>query len=132
MRDGGHVLLVDDDEDIRESIADVLRHYGFRVETAADGRDALERLRAGGPAPAVILLDLMMPVMDGWQFRAAQLADAALAPIPVVALSGQGRLEEHLPGLRIAEAIRKPFDVNQLVELMSRYTRPGCSGVRGS
>lgn len=82
----GTVLLVDDDHDVREAIADVLEAEGYRVLRAVNGREALRLLR-GDEQPEVVLFDLMMPVMDGWQFRLEQRRDPALAAIPVVALS---------------------------------------------
>src|SRR5262245_13335746 len=82
------VLIVDDDHDIREALSQVLGDEGWVVATAADGREALDYLDAHRDAlPEVILLDLMMPVMSGGEFRAEQLKDPSLAPIPVVVIS---------------------------------------------
>src|SRR3954470_12387725 len=91
------VLVVDDDPDIRESVRLVLEDEGYEVEEAADGAAALALLRAATTRPDVILLDLMMPVMNGWQFRAAQLADDDLADIPVIVLSADSNLSEKAP-----------------------------------
>ena len=85
--DAKAVLLVEDDIDVREAVADTLDEAGYRVSPARNGQEALDMLRSGAVQPRVILLDLMMPVMDGWQFREEQLRDPALASIPVVALS---------------------------------------------
>ena len=83
---GLRLLVVEDDENIRESLSDLLRDEGATLATAANGREALDELRATKP-PDLILLDLMMPVMDGWEFRVAQRADQALAGIPLIAMS---------------------------------------------
>ena len=84
------VFIVEDDGDTREMLGRFLELEGYRVETAANGKLALERLNSGVGA-CVILLDLMMPVMDGWQFRQAQIRDATLASIPVIVVSAAGR-----------------------------------------
>jgi len=81
MAHSAPVLVVEDDRDVRESLVAVLEDAGYRVMSAADGRAALDLLRAG-PRPAVILLDLMMPVMDGFEFRAEQVRDPSLADVP--------------------------------------------------
>ncbi|HXU03535.1 MAG TPA: response regulator [Polyangia bacterium] len=83
------VLVVEDDQAISTSLSEALREEGFAVTTAGNGRDALELLRAGQP-PSAIILDLMMPVMDGWDFRHAQLHDPALKDIPVVVVTAAG------------------------------------------
>ena len=82
---GRHVLLLEDDPDIAEPTSSILGDAGYAVEWFRNGRDALDWLR-DNPAD-LILLDLMMPVMDGWEFRAAQRADRAIAGIPVVVLT---------------------------------------------
>src|SRR5262245_7048564 len=83
---GARLLLVEDDVSIRSALAEMLGDEGFTVTTAENGRAALDQLRQG-PAPDVIVLDLMMPEMDGWEFRVAQRADPLLAGIPLLAMS---------------------------------------------
>jgi CheY-like chemotaxis protein len=83
------VLVVDDDRDLRAGLSLILEAEGYRVAGAADGQQALEALRAG-PRPDVILLDMMMPALSGWAFRERQLADPALADVPVVVFSAVG------------------------------------------
>ena len=114
------VLVVDDDFDLRETLADVLLDEGFTVETAADGLAALEYLR-GGNRPAVILLDWMMPRCDGAQFRAEQLRDAALATIPVVLLTADMRKDEKMAELAVETVITKPCDRAVLVATIRKY-----------
>src|SRR6266404_8186598 len=84
--DGARVLLVEDDPDISEVLAQLLEDEGVHVSSASNGREALTSLQRGAP-PDVIVLDLMMPVMDGWEFRLEQKKDPTLASIPVVAMS---------------------------------------------
>ncbi|HET9598274.1 MAG TPA: response regulator [Anaeromyxobacteraceae bacterium] len=116
------VLIAEDDTDIRSALASILRSEGYRVVSACDGREALDLLR-GGLRPDVILLDLMMPVMTGAEFRTAQLADPALAHIPVVVLSADGRFREAGRLLGAAEAFAKPFDVAALLSTIERVGR---------
>jgi CheY-like chemotaxis protein len=105
---GGWVLVVDDDADIREALVDVLGDAGYPVRVAASGIEALEVL-AGSPPPALILLDLMMPGMDGFGFRAAQAADARLASVPVVIISAGGNVAADAKRLGVTSYIQKPM-----------------------
>jgi CheY-like chemotaxis protein len=110
------ILLVEDDADIRTSLADILTDEGYRVRTAANGSEALQQLRERDtPRPALILLDLMMPVMDGWKMREEMLKDSALASIPVVVLSGVIDLGHQATALGAAAYITKPFELGSLV-----------------
>src|SRR5688572_19853278 len=83
------IMLVDDDWAIRESLKEILVDEGFRVVCAANGREGLDYLQ-GGELPGLIFLDLMMPVMDGWQFQQAKAASPRIAGIPVVAVTAAG------------------------------------------
>lgn len=111
------VMLVEDDVDVREAVADTLEDGGYDVIAARHGQEALELLRNGSARPCVILLDLMMPVMDGWQFRAEQRKDPAIADIPVVALSAHGGLYE----LGAADHLRKPVQLRALMDAVARF-----------
>jgi CheY-like chemotaxis protein len=117
------ILIVEDDDDIREDLAALLRLRGYEVSTSANGREALERLQRG-PLPSVILLDLMMPVMNGWELRAHQLADPSLAPVPVAILSGHGKPDDFRE-LRPAACLSKPFDVEAVFEIVERLCAQG-------
>ncbi len=112
------VLVVDDESDIRQALAEVLSDEGYQVVDACDGIEALAKARAYHPE--VVLLDLMMPRMDGWAFRRAQKHDPEVSRIPVVVLSALG------PDSLEAEGyIGKPFDVDELVSAVRRYaSRP--------
>lgn len=111
------VLIVDDDADIRELLAEALIDRGFEVATAANGLDALQVLRGMCVRPSVILLDLMMPIMDGYGFLEQRRCDPALASIPLaIVTAGHGvDLARLGDGLQI---IAKPFDVPRLVGVL--------------
>ncbi len=117
------VLVVDDDRDIREAIADVLRDEGYDVRLAANGREALADL-AHGDRPGLILLDLSMPVMSGTEFRRIQLADDALAGIPTAVISAAGAMHDMIRGLGIHVVLPKPVALDALVALARRYCAP--------
>jgi CheY-like chemotaxis protein len=114
------ILLVEDDFDVREALAETLREEGYDVDCANDGLEALAYLRGGGK-PGLILLDLMMPRMSGSDFRMAQSKDPALAHFPVVLLSADGRMREKAVTLGAAGAIRKPIDLPELIEVIERF-----------
>jgi CheY-like chemotaxis protein len=121
---GGHlVLVVDDDFGLRESLCAALEEEGFAVAGAGNGREALDYLRRESHrqhSPSVVLLDLMMPVMNGWEFRAEQERDPDIASIPVVILSAFARAtDEELRG--IETFLRKPVDMPTLLEALRPY-----------
>jgi CheY-like chemotaxis protein len=110
---------VDDDRDIRETLQEILEQEGYEVATAKDGLDALETAR--DERPAIILLDLFMPVMDGLEFRRRQLLDPALAEIPVVVVSAAAGIEDSISALGVAAHLEKPLRIEQLFEVVARY-----------
>jgi CheY-like chemotaxis protein len=118
MRDHS-VLIVEDDEEALAMMSQFLQLEGFATVIARNGREALQVLRTGGP-PCVILLDLMMPVMDGWQFRRAQREDAVLAGIPVIVVSAAGNRNE-VATLDPVEYIPKPIDFERLLDSVQQY-----------
>jgi len=111
------VAVVDDDTDLRETLGELLAEEGYQPRLFDNGRAALEFLRGGG-SPDLILLDLMMPEMNGWQFREAQLGDERLRAIPVVVMTASRGLE----GAPIAaqEILYKPVGLGQLIEAVAR------------
>jgi signal transduction histidine kinase len=111
------ILLVEDDRGIRDTLQETLEDEGYAVATAENGRDALEALR-GGARPDLIVLDLRMPVMDGWQFRAAQKSDAAIAGIPVLAISADGSAKAE--AIDAQAYLRKPLSTDALLETVGR------------
>lgn len=120
---GYSVLVVDDDVDVRESLTEWLTSNGYETTAASNGREALKMLRAGTPAPSAILLDMMMPVMDGLSFRWEQLADPALATIPVIILSAQGHSPQIAIELNTAGCIKKPCPPDAIIEALARVCR---------
>jgi len=116
------ILLVEDDLDVREALAETLRDEGYRVACAGDGEQALDYLRSGGQA-GLILLDLMMPRMSGSEFRMVQKVDPTLGHLPVVLLSADGRMEEKARILETAGAIKKPIDLDELLATIERFNR---------
>jgi CheY-like chemotaxis protein len=120
--EGRSILIVEDDLDLREALSEVLRDEGYTVAMAADGQEALDHLRRQSH-PSLILLDLTMPVMNGWQFRAAQRQDPDLSGIPVVVLSAGDRLAEQMVPLGITDYVRKPIELSHLLRLIERYCR---------
>jgi CheY-like chemotaxis protein len=118
----GGVLVVEDDVDILRAIVQVLEDEGIPVRAAENGREALAALRAhGAPHPRVILLDLMMPVMDGWAFRAEQLRDPTLADIPVIVITANGRAVEKAELVKGTIALRKPVELLTLLAAIQPY-----------
>lgn len=116
-----NVLLVEDDPGITAALEDMLRDEGLEVATAGNGREALALLR-GGLRPSAILLDLMMPVMDGWDFRQEQLADPALKDIPVVVVTASGFSPETIRAqLGDVNLLPKPVPCSTLLEILSRF-----------
>ena len=114
------ILIVEDDKDFRESLQEALNMLGFTATSAANGQEALEKLRSK-PLPCLILLDLMMPVMNGWQFRTHQRADPNLAAIPVVVVTADGNAQHKAAGIDAAGCIKKPVDLDALVKLASQF-----------
>jgi CheY-like chemotaxis protein len=111
-----NVLVVDDQEEIRDTLQTALDDEGFIVETAANGQEALDILERW--QPCVILLDLMMPVMDGWKFREEQRRVGS--SVPVVLLSAAGRLDEQQRALGAAAVIAKPFDLDRVISTIEQ------------
>jgi len=117
------LLFIEDDDATRRALAEALQADGFDVVTAAHGREALEFLRAG-LRPSAILLDVMMPVMDGWDFRHIQLNDPALRDIPVLLVTASGfSLETIRKQFGDVELIRKPIPYAALRETLRRVCR---------
>jgi CheY-like chemotaxis protein len=111
------VVMVDDDQDVRDAISDRLEAAGYNVFGFSSGLDALDWLRAAERLPPLILLDLMMPVMDGIQFREEQVKDAVLKAVPVVMLTARHDAVFG-PGM---EQLRKPIKASDLIAVVARY-----------
>jgi CheY-like chemotaxis protein len=118
--EGPAILVVEDDEDAREAMVALLQMKGYRAVPAGNGREALDYLEEA-PAPDLIILDLWMPVMDGWHFRSEQIKNPRLAHIPVIvvtALSDRADVDAN-------EVIIKPVDVERLLSTVDHYCRRG-------
>jgi CheY-like chemotaxis protein len=111
------VLVVDDDLDIREALTDTLEDRGFSVMSAANGHEALALLRSLDVPPAVILLDLMMPIMDGYGFLEEHRKDAALAVIPVAIITAGHGVDRSRIG-EVTPIVPKPIDVPRLFSIL--------------
>jgi len=106
------VLVVEDHQDMREALVEILRMEGYQVSWAADGRRAIGEAKLH--RPDVILLDLMMPEMNGWQFREEQAQDPELAPVPVVVMSA------YASDIDAAACLPKPFPIEDMLEVVRR------------
>ncbi len=116
----GCVLLVDDQEDARRTLGEILAGEGFAVRTAMDGEEALAHLRSPSP-PDLVLLDLVMPGMDGWEFLRYKRADPGLAGIPVAVVSGADRTEQREAIDDAVGFFVKPINLRALIQLVDRY-----------
>jgi two-component system, chemotaxis family, chemotaxis protein CheY len=108
-----YILVVEDEPAIREAVADTLEYEGYHVEMAADGLQALAKVRA--TRPDAIVLDLMMPIMDGWTFLQHLRQEPSCAATPVLVISAFRNLEETAPSLPVQGWLAKPFDLNVLL-----------------
>jgi len=115
------ILIVDDDSSIAGLLFELLKSAGFEAQIARDGQKALEVLRKMKPLPSIIILDLVMPVMNGWQFRRAQLQDPELASVPVIVMSGTAAFDREVVELRADGILRKPVVVEKLFALLRRF-----------
>lgn len=123
---GRSVLVVEDDDDVREGLVALLRRRGVSVTTTSNGQEALEAIDRDGP-PDLMIVDLMMPVMNGWALRANLLADQNLARVPVVILSGVADVLHQGRALQAVEVLTKPFAIEKLYAVVDAY----CPQVQG-
>ena len=126
MQERFRVLVVEDHKDSREMLEELLSEEGFTVETAVNGLEALERLLSG-PRPDVVLLDLMMPVMTGWDLMARVEQERSLWGLPVIVVSGAGSTRPIPRG--VMASIPKPLDLPLLMETLARLRMAPGSGL---
>jgi CheY-like chemotaxis protein len=117
------VLVVEDDTDIRETVAELLVEEGYEVQTASSGQDALEWLRDGEVLPDVVLLDLMMPIMDGWTFYDHLQQQAHWAALPIVVVSADANVHEKAARLKPVACLRKPVGIDELLGVVARFRK---------
>lgn len=118
-----YIMIVEDAPDERDAARLVLEIEGYDVVALASGEEALAYMRRGGDPPRMILLDLMMHGINGWDFRRAQLADPSIAAVPVVVCSGDSHLDEKAEALGVVDRLPKPIDQKMLLALAARHCR---------
>ena len=116
-----NVLLVEDDDDIREVIQDALERRGYAIVAVEDGREALDHLQSGRARPSLILLDMTMPTMSGWEFLQEQARLPAIAEIPVVVLSAMTNLDKQPAAEQWAGILTKPVTLESLLSTVARF-----------
>lgn len=117
----GPILVIDDDLEIRESLADILRDEGYTVISAANGQEGLDYLDSTEKKPCLVLIDLMMPVMDGQDFRRIQISNPEYAAIPTILFSADGQLDKKALSIGFKDYLKKPIDLNELLVIAERY-----------
>lgn len=117
---GQGVLVVEDDNDIRDMLTMFLEGEGYSVHAVENGQEALNYLKDDG-VPCLIFLDLMMPVMDGWEFCHQLRRDPSLSSVPVVILSAINNTKEHARALKAVDAIQKPVDFRRVYDVVKAY-----------
>lgn len=122
MRDGHRILVVEDNADVRGALAAILESEGYAVTEAEHGLEALARLRdSAGADVCLILLDLFMPTMNGWEFRDEQLRDPHLADIPVIVITADAAAGRRAAAMGITECMTKPVDFDRLLALVAEH-----------
>jgi CheY-like chemotaxis protein len=117
------ILVVDDDPDCRDAVRTVLEGAGYRIAEAKDGREALAFVQKALEKPALLLLDLMMPTMDGWQLRGQLRSDPELAAIPIVIMTAHvGVLRAVSNATPATPVLAKPLDVDRLLQMVATYS----------
>ncbi|HAN05851.1 MAG TPA: response regulator [Elusimicrobia bacterium] len=117
------VLVVDDDKSVCDIISGELGGQGYSTVVAGNGREALDYLKVCPSRPGLILLDLMMPVMTGWEFRKVQQSDPELAAIPVAIITGMPGMEKKAETIGAVDVLCKPSRVEELTALVSRFCK---------
>ena len=115
------IMVVEDDRAIRDTLIEILRDNDFRAVGAANGKIAIDKLRATENKPCLILLDVMMPVMDGWQFRDIQRQDPDLKTVPVIVFTAHANVKDVTRRMAIDTALEKPVDLDDVLALAEKY-----------
>ncbi len=114
------ILVVEDDTSIRELLVELLESEGYAVASAVNGLEALKSLQSA-PLPDLILIDLMMPVMDGYSFRTEQLKNAIWSRIPTVVMSAEANAKEKMKNFNITAFLSKPVELDTIIKTVARY-----------
>lgn len=114
------ILVVEDNDDVRQALSVLLQLEGYSVQTATNGSEGLAKLREG-PEPCLVILDLAMPSMDGYDFRRQQLQDERLAHIPTIVCSGDGRVADKATELGAVAFYKKPIEIDEFLQLVSAH-----------
>ncbi|MGE6759521.1 response regulator [Corallococcus sp. AB049A] len=122
------VLVVDDDPDILEALSEILEAEGFEIRRARNGKEALERLEPD--PPHLILLDLMMPVMDGWEFAQRMRQKPDFAAIPIIVLSADRNVGSKAKDIGAMGHLAKPFELNDLLSMVRQSLNPSADTSR--
>ncbi len=120
---GKHILIVEDDEDIGRNLKLFLESEGFIAEVVTNGKLALDHLEGAQPLPSLIFLDLMMPVMDGFEFCMNQEKDARISSIPVVVMTAAVQLEEKTFSQSVRALVKKPFQLEDLLSAIHLHAK---------
>lgn len=115
------VFVVEDDQDIREALAELLESEGYDVTTAENGQIGIDKLSQASQLPNLILLDLMMPVKDGFQFYAEKAADPNLSSVPVIVMSADGHILDKQKKLQAQAYIKKPVDIDHILNMVDQF-----------
>lgn len=115
------MLIVEDDRAISAALCDLLESEGYSVKCAYNGQEGIEALNELDQSPCVILLDLMMPIKDGFQFRTEQLRIPSHSEVPVVVMSADGNIREKKARIGAAEYIKKPVDIDTYLDVVKRF-----------
>jgi two-component system response regulator MprA len=116
------VFIVEDSAEIQYLLARLLKREGYVVECASNGREAIEKLRSGAATPGLILLDLMMPDMDGYQFREEQGKHPKIESIPVVVMTADGDIQTKSARIGAHGYLKKPFlDVDSILKIIGGF-----------
>ena len=114
------VLVVEDDMDIQSSIVQILVEEGYEAHGVSNGQEALDLLNASTQLPSLIILDIMMPIMNGWEFRCLQKRDTLLASIPVIVCSSAGDIQEEARLIGARDYLQKPVVPEVLLEMVGQ------------
>lgn len=119
------ILVVEDDKDIRRNLKRLLESEGYVVDLAENGKAALEVLHTASDLPSLIILDLAMPVMDGFQFREEQVKVPRISSIPVAIMTADGRVDDKRIRTKANAALKKPADVEEILKLVASFCQKG-------